>query len=365
MITKIPVSEPTISEQDIKTVKKCMESGWISSAGPAIYRFGRKFAKFIGTKYALPVSTGTAALHLALLAIGVKPSDEVIMPALTFVSPASMTTALGARAIFVDVVKNTFLIDPAKIEAKITSKTKAIIAVHLYGYPADLDPILRIANKYRLKIIEDCAEALGATYHGKKVGSFGNVTCFSFYGNKFITTGEGGILSTNCARIYKKAQLYCDHGMRKEKRYYHQVVGYNYRLTAIQASLGISQLKRIKTFLRLRKKINDNYKKELKGLRKIQWAQKTADSEPVCWLTTILLPNKKTRDRLWQFLKEKGVETRKVFYPLPNMPPYPAKESFPYAQEISQRGLSLPTFTHIKAAQIKFVSKAIKEFLEN
>ena len=358
----IPVSKPSITKNDIKAVDRCLESGWVSSAGPTIYEFANLFSNYLGTKYALPVATGTAALHLALLALEIKPSDEVVVPALTFISPASMTAAIGAKPVFVDVAKDDFLIDQKKIEEKISKKTKAIIVVHLYGHPVVMEPILKLANKYNLKIIEDCAEALGAKYKGKFVGSYGDLACFSFYGNKFITTGEGGMLTTNNHRFFSLAQLYCDHGMTKKLRYYHRVVGFNYRMTAMQAALGKSQLKKLPKFLKLRKNINEVYQKELKELTQIKWVKPAELTNPTCWLTTILLPNKQLRDRLSDHLFKKGVETRKVFFPIPGMPPYPTTEKFPNAHKVAGRGLSLPTFVGLKNSEIKYICKEIKNF---
>lgn len=361
---KIPISAPAIDSQDVYAVNNCLKSGWVSSAGPAINKFAKNFSKFLNVRFALPVSTGTAALHLALLAFDVKPNDEVILPALTFVSPASMTSAIGAVPVFVDVEKDGFNIDPNKIEKKITKRTKAIIAVHLYGYPANLDRILKIAKKHNLKVIEDCAEALGAKYRKKMVGSFGDIACFSFYGNKFITTGEGGMLTTNNFRFLKKAQLFCDHGMTKKRRYYHRVIGFNHRMTAMQAALGISQLKKIAKFLKQRGEILNTYQQELKNISQIKWVKPLPKTSSVCWLATCLLPNKKLRNGLFDYLAKKEVESRKVFITLPGMPPYPTCEKFPCAHSASNRGLSLPTFAHIKQSQVKRVCREIKNYFK-
>lgn len=361
---KIPASQPTIDKQDVDAVKECLKSGWVSSAGPALYKFAEEFARFIGVKYALPVSNGTTALHLALLALGIKPNDEVIIPALTFVSPASVTAAIGAKPVFIDVAKNSFLMDLKKIEKKITKKTKAIVVVHLYGYPIDLDPILKLAKKYDLKVIEDCAEALGAKYKNRLVGSFGDIACFSFYGNKFITTGEGGMLTTNSQKSYQLAQLYCDHGMTKERRYYHKVVGFNYRMTAMQAALGSSQLKKIKDFLKIRQNIESKYKEELKNLKEIYWVKPVKESQTVCWLATFLVTSKRIRDGLFDYLAKKGIEARKVFLPIPNMPPYKTSDKFPNTKSVSDRGLSLPTFVGLTETQIRCICRGIKNFFD-
>lgn len=361
-MTTIPISAPAVSRQDVATVTRCLESGWISSAGPAIPAFGEAFARLTGAKYALPVATGTAALHLALLALGIRPGDEVIVPALTFVSPIAMAAAGGAKPVFVDVLRNHVVMDPNQVERKITPKTKAIIAVHLYGYPVDLNPILTLAKRHHLTLVEDCAEALGATYHGKPVGRFGDAACFSFYANKFITTGEGGMVTTNNLQLFKKVQLYCDHGMTKKRRYYHRVVGFNYRMTAMQASLGLSQLKRLPRFMRQRQRILATYQRYLKQIPEIEWFQPLPHTQPVNWLTTCLLPNQAIRNRLIVYLASKDIESRKVFSPIPGMPPYPSQEKFPNARKVSQRGISLPTFAHLTTAQIKTVCRHLKTF---
>jgi perosamine synthetase len=363
MIT-VPISAPTISKQDIAAVTDCLESGWISSAGPAIDKFGLVFARLVGAKYALPVATGTAALHLALLALRIKTQDEVIVPAFTFVSPASMVAALGAKPVFVDVLPNHVVMNPTEVEKKVTPRTRAIIVVHLYGYPVELSPILALAKKHHLAVIEDCAEALGARYRGKQVGSFGDIACFSFYANKFITTGEGGMITTNNKDLFQKVRLYCDHGMTKKRRYYHRVVGFNYRMTAMQASLGLSQLKRLPRFMRQRQQILATYQKQLKPVPEIEWLKPLPQTQPVNWLTTCLLPNQTTRNRLMAFLQDKGVETRKVFFPIPGMPPYPTSQHFPWTQSVSERGLSLPTFTDLTDRQIRFICDQIQAFFD-
>lgn len=364
MTTIIPISAPAVSGQDIAAVTRCLDSGWISSAGPAIPAFGEAFARLTGAKYALPVATGTAALHLALLALGIRPGDEVIVPALTFVSPIAMIAAIGAKPVFVDVLPNHVVMDPAGVKQKITPKTKAIIVVHLYGYPVDLNPIMTLANQHHLAVIEDCAEALGAKYHGKPVGSFGDIGCFSFYANKFITTGEGGMVTTNNKRLFQKVQLYCDHGMTKQRRYYHRVVGFNYRMTAMQASLGLSQLKSLSGYMRLRERILARYQKLLQSVPEIEWLKPLLYTKPVNWLTTCLLPNQTVRNRLMAFLLSRGVETRKVFFPIPGMPPYPSRERFPKTAQVSGRGLSLPTFTDLTNPQIRFICDQIQAFFD-
>ena len=239
------ISEPDVGELERKYMNDAFDSGWISSKGPFIKEFEDKFAKFVGTRYAVSCSNGTTALHLAVKALGIKKDDEVIIPNLTFASPANAVMYEQGKPVLVDIDIKYWCLDPTKIEEKITEKTRAIIVVHLYGHPADMEPILKLSKKYNLKIIEDCAEAHGAKYKGKVVGSIGDIGCFSFYGNKIMTTGEGGMVTTNDSSIAERIKLLRDHGMSPLNRYWHDEVGYNYRMTNIQAAIGIAQLESI------------------------------------------------------------------------------------------------------------------------
>jgi len=245
----IPIAEPSITQKEISYVTDAVKSGWVSSLGYYIFEFEKKFAEFIGTKYALTTSNGTTALHLTLASLGIKEGDEVIIPDLTFVATANAVAYTGAKPIIVDVEEDIWCIDPDSIRKSITPKTKAIIPVHLYGHSADMDEIIKISNEYGLHVIEDAAEAHGAEYKGKKVGSLGKCGVFSFYGNKIITTGEGGMITTDDEKLYERAKFLRDHAMNKEKRYWHSEIGFNYRITNLQAALGLAQLERIEEFL--------------------------------------------------------------------------------------------------------------------
>jgi perosamine synthetase len=287
----IPVSEPTITEKEIEYVMQAVKSGWVSSLGEYINKFEDEFAKFVGTKYALTVSNGTVGLHLALVSLGIKEGDEVIVPDLTFIATANAVKYTGAKPVFADIDKETWCISPDDIKKKITSKTKAIIPVHLYGHPVDMDPILKIAKEYNLYVIEDCAESHGAEYKGKKVGSIGHCGVFSFYGNKIITTGEGGMITTNDEKIYEKARYLRDHAMSKEKRYWHTEIGYNYRLTNIQAALGLAQLERIDEIIQKKKEIFNWYQEGLKGLENIKLNPEKEWAKNVYWMVCLVNEN--------------------------------------------------------------------------
>jgi len=344
----IPVAEPSLGEEELKNVMEVVKSGWISSKGEFIEKFEKKFAKYCGVKYGIATSSGTTALHLALTALGIKKGDEVIVPDLTFIATANAVTYCGARPVFVDSHPEYWCIDPEKIKEKITPRTKAIIPVHLYGHPCDMDTIMDIAKKYGLFVIEDAAEAHGAEYKGRKVGSFGDISCFSFYGNKIITTGEGGMCLTNNEKLAEKMRILRDHGMNPNRRYWHDVIGFNYRMTNMQAAVGVAQLQKINKFIEKKRQIAMWYEEGLKelaekGLITLHPQMKWANC--VYWIYSILIEDKfgMKRDELMKKLEKNGIETRPFFYPMHTMPPYFNKERFPVAEEISKRGINLPS----------------------
>jgi len=343
---RIPIANPTFLGNELTYVTECILSGWVSSAGEFVTNFEKMFAKFCGTKYAIATSNGTTALHLALLAYNIGIGDEVIVPTLSFIATANAVTYTGAKPVFVDSELETWNINPNLIEQAITEKTKAIIPVHLYGHPANLDPILKIAKRHGLAVIEDAAEAHGALYKGRRVGSIGNIGTFSFYGNKMITTGEGGMVVTNQESIAKKVRILHDHGMNPKKRYWHNILGYNYRMTNIQAALGVAQMERINNLLIKKKKIASNYIEKLKDIPGIKLPPKATYADNVYWLFSVLINPQifgMTRDKLMVKLREKNIETRPLFPPIHLQPIYNTKQSFPIAEYLSKNGLSLPS----------------------
>jgi len=265
----IPISKPSITKKEIAYVTDAVRSGWVSSLGKYIDMFEEKFAAYCGTKYAVATSNGTTALHLVLAALGITARDEVIISDLTFVATGNAVKYTGAKVVTVDIEEETLCIKPEAIKKAITSKTKAIIPVHLYGHPANMEEINKIAKKHNLFVIEDAAEAHGAEVNGKKVGSLGHAGVFSFYGNKIITTGEGGMITTNDEELYKKMRYLRDHAMSKEKRYWHTEVGFNYRMTNLQAALGVAQLERIDELLAKKEEIFKWYQEGLKDVKGI------------------------------------------------------------------------------------------------
>ncbi len=355
----IPVSEPNIGKEEIENVKKCVESTWISSLGEYIIKFEEEFKNFIGTKYSTTTSNGTTAIHLALITLGIGPGDEVIVPDLTFVATANAVYYTGAKPVLVDIDKDTWNIDINKIEKAITKRTKAIIPVHLYGNPANMIEIKKIAKKHNLFIIEDCAEAIGAEINGKKVGSFSDISAFSFYGNKVITTGEGGMVCTNNKKYIDRAILYKDHGMSKTRRYYHPVVGFNYRMTNMQASIGVAQLKKINKFIKRKLQIANRYKKNLASLDFIKYQESFIGMTNIHWMFSLLVPK---RNKLMKFLKENNIDSRPFFVPMSELPAYKTNKKFPVSEKLAKMGMNLPSSTTLTNDDVDYISKKIIEF---
>ena len=365
----IPVAEPCFGEEELSNVIEAVKSGWISSKGKFIEEFEQKLAKYCGRKYGVATSNGTVALHLALKALGIGKGDEVIVPDLTFVAVANSVTYCNAKPVFVDSHPEYWCIDPEKIEEKITPRTKAIIPVHLYGHPCDMAPISDIANDHDLYVVEDAAEAHGAEYKGKKVGSFGVVSCFSFYGNKIITTGEGGMCLTNNEELAEKMRILRDHGMNPNKKYWYDVVGFNYRMTNLQAAVGVAQLERLDEFIEKKREIAKWYSEELNDLEEkelITLHPEMPWAKCVYWMYCILVEDKFSmcRDELMKKLEEKEIDTRPFFYPMHVMPPYKNNEKFPVAEEISRKGINLPSGVNLTKKNLKEVVSTIKEITE-
>ena len=366
MMCRIPIAEPEIGEEELKNVMEAVKSGWVSSKGKFISEFEERFAEYIGVKYGVATSSGTTALHLALVALGVKKGDEVIIPTLTFAAVANAVIYTGAKLVFVDSHPDYWCIDPEKIEEKITRKTKAIIPVHLYGHPCDMDIILKMAGEYGLYVIEDCAEAHGAEYRGRKVGSFSDISCFSFYGNKIITTGEGGMCLTNDERLAEKMKILRDHGMKPDRKYWHEVIGFNYRMTNLQAALGVAQLEKMEKFVQKKIEIAETYNSLLKNVDGITLPPKMPWARNVYWLYSILVDKSSyglDRDELIVKLLERGIETRRFFYPLHIMPPYRtyAHGEYSVAENLSSKGLNLPSSVKLSYEEIYEIAHLIKQ----
>lgn len=360
----IPISQPSIGEKEIEYVTDAVKSGWVSSLGKYIDMFEEKFAVYCGTKYAVATSNGTTALHLALVSLGITAEDEVIIPDLTFVATGSAVKYIGAKVITVDIEEDTLCISPEAIEKAITSKTKAIIPVHLYGHPANMEEINKIAKKHNLFVIEDAAEAHGAEVNGKKVGSLSDAGVFSFYGNKIITSGEGGMITTNDEVLYKKMRYLRDHAMSKEKRYWHTEVGFNYRMTNLQAALGVAQFERIDELLAKKKEIFGWYQDGLKEVKGIKLNHQAPWAKNVYWMVCLELDgcSESQRDEFIQKLKNKNIDSRPYFYPVSDMPMYEYTDT-PITHKVYQRGLNLPSYFDITKEQVEYVCTKIKELI--
>ncbi len=373
----ISVNEPLIAKNAKKYVLDCIESGWVSSAGEYIGKFEKNFADFLGVKYATTTTNGTASLHLAICALGIKKGDEVIIPDLTIISCALAVIYTGATPVLVDVEKETGNIDPSKIEEKITKRTKAIMVVHLYGHPVDMDPILSLAKKYKLAVIEDAAEAHGAEYKNRKVGSIGDVGCFSFYGNKIITTGEGGMVVTNNKKLYERAKLLKDLAHSRKRRFFHEEIGFNYRMTNLQAALGLAQLEEVEKYIQKKRRMASLYGKGLSKVSFIElpkeypWLKSVYPAPERCgvyWMYALKIKKNSpiTKDKVRQNLLKLGVDTRDFFYPLHRQPALRAlglfkDERYPVSQDLSERGFYIPSGLALTAKQIKTVIDAIKK----
>jgi perosamine synthetase len=365
----LPVAEPDLGPLEERYLLDAFRSGWISSLGPYIKRFEEDFALFCGVKHAVAVSNGTVALHLALVAAGIGSGDEVVVPALTFVATAAAVRHAGAEPVFVDSESEIGTLDPAAVERAMGPKTKAILPVHLYGHPADMDPILALAREKGLLVIEDAAEAHGAKYRSRTVGSMGHLSTFSFYGNKILTTGEGGAVVTDDDALAARVRFLKDHAMDPQRRYWHPEVGYNYRMTNLQAALGCAQLERFTELTANRQRIVELYRSAFEGSTvAINPAEPWA--VPVPWLVCAMLPQGTTRDErdvLIASLKEHGVDSRPYFHPLCNMPPYAecrrvgarGGPTLPVAEDLSARGLNLPSLTKLTPDDVARVAGAV------
>jgi perosamine synthetase len=361
---QFPISQPSIGSKEIEYVSDAVTSGWVSSLGRYIEDFEKAFAEFCETEYALAVSNGTTGLHLALTCLGIKSGDEVIIPDLTFIATANAVAYTGATVVPVDVDARTLCIDVAAVRAAVTARTRAIIPVHLYGQPASMEAIIALAREYGFHVVEDAAEAHGARYRGQRVGSIGDCGVFSFYGNKIITSGEGGMLTTNRRELYLHARLLRDHAMSSEKRYWHTEVGYNYRMTNLQAALGLAQLERIGAFLEKKRQIMEWYRAGLAGNRTLQLNRDSDDSQGVYWMVCLEVEGMREaqREQLIRTLKSEGVDSRPYFYPVSDMPMY-ARAITPVAHAVSQRGINLPSYYDLTQDDVALICSVVHRVL--
>lgn len=361
---KYPVYQPFIHGNEKKYVSDCIDSTWISSKGKYIEKFETEFSKKINVNYSIGVCNGTIALHLGLLTLGIGPGDEVIVPTFTYIASVNSIKYTGAKPIFVDSLEETWQMDPEDIKRKITPNTKAIMPVHLYGQMCDMDRILEIAQKNRLFVIEDCAEAFGSKYKNNYAGTFGDLSCFSFFGNKTITTGEGGMVVTDDKTLYERAVHLKGQGLAKYREYWHDVVGYNFRMTNIQAAIGLAQLEQAEQIIKKKRQIFKWYKKYLNNLP-LKFHEEQKNTFHTYWMVNILTENSTVRDSLRNYLAEKGIETRPTFFPIHTMPIYDDQfNRFPIAEFLGWRGINLPSYPDLEETDVKFISKTICTYYE-
>src|ERR1700724_1605609 len=360
----LPISKPFIGAREKELVLDALDSGWVSSIGKYIDEFEEKFARYCGTEYALAVSNGTTGLHLALATLGLQAGDEVIVPDLTFVATANAVAYTGATPVLADIDADTLCIDPASVKSLISKRTKAIIPVHLYGHPADMDALNEIGCSHGVDIIEDAAKAHGAEYKGRRVGGLGKCGVFSFYGNKVITTGEGGMLNTNDHSFYLRAKRLRDHAMSAEKRYFHEERGFNYRITNLQAALGVAQLERIDEFLERRAEIMNWYAAEIATTDRIRLNRVKNWARSAFWMVCLEVDwfDEAGRDAFMLALKARGIDSRPYFCTMSSMPMY-KQPRLPVSARKAQIGLNLPSYYELTKPEVKRIANDVNELL--
>jgi perosamine synthetase len=364
---EITLAEPDLGDLEKDYLLEAFESGWISSTGKFVDLFESKMKAYLGVNHALTTTNGTTALHLAMLALGISPGDEVIIPAVTYVAVANAVRYVGGTPVIVDVTPGDLVIDPDMVTAAITSRTRAVIAVHLYGVPADMHSLISICQKNDLFLIEDCAEAHGATIDGKKVGSFGDISIFSFYGNKIISTGEGGLIATNSEALRDRIKLLRGQGMDPNKRYWFPVIGYNYRMTNIAAAIGCAQIERIDEILNTRKMIDSEYQRLLPKMN-VLLTPSANNHGSVPWLRNIFINNgtSQYRDHVISELAQVRIESRPVFIPIYDLPPYSNSRGgvkFPNSETWANSGISLPLHTRLTQSDVIRICESLQIIL--
>jgi len=366
----IPVNEPLIGSQETKNVLECLQTGWISSEGHFIREFEEKWAAYCGMKYGVAVSNGTVALEIAVACLNLKAGDEVILPSFTIISCAQAVTNNHGVPILVDCDPETWCMDVSQVEVKITSRTRAIMPVHIYGHPVDMDPLRQLAQKYNLVLIEDAAEAHGGEYRGQKCGGLGDLGCFSFYANKIITTGEGGMVLTNDESQAEHLRALRNLCFRKERRFYHTELGDNFRLTNVQAAIGVAQIERIEESIQKKRWMAGAYAEQLSGVKGLTLPVERPWAKNVYWMYGIVLDPALGVDaaKLANLLSEQGVMTRPFFLGMHEQPVFHAMglfngEHYPVTEHIARQGLYLPSGLTLTQEQVRRVGDAVKTVL--
>ena len=369
----IPLMNPSLTGNERKYICDVIESTWIGGTGPYLERIEKEWADICGARECVMVSNGTTALHLALLGLGVGPGDEVIVPALTYVATANAVRYTGAEPVFVDIDPNTWCMDPTKIEAAITRRTKGLMPVHLHGHPADIDLINKVAGLYNFWVLCDAAQAHMATYKGRQVGSLADIETFSFHVGKIFTCGEGGAITLDDSKLAKWLRMVRGHGMDPERRFFHPMTAFNYRLTNMQAAILCAQIERRSYIIQRRREVFDRYTKNLQGTPGVHFQPIAEWAVPCPWAFSITIDEKNfgcSRDHVMEKLSKKGIESRPFYFPLHKLPPYRELslrrgDSCLESERLSQVGLFLPSSTDISYNDLDFISETIKGIANN
>ncbi|MCL4762308.1 MAG: aminotransferase class I/II-fold pyridoxal phosphate-dependent enzyme [Burkholderiales bacterium] len=360
---RIPVYAPLLGGNERRYVDECLDTTWISSRGAFVGRFESAFASFVGAPHATSVCNGTVALHLALAALGLGRGDEVVVPTLTYIASVNTVEQTGATPVFADSRRDTWQLDPDDVRRKLTPRTRAIMAVHLYGQSCDMDALVAIAREHGLALVEDCAEAFGTRWRGRHVGTFGDVATFSFFGNKTITTGEGGMVVARDPVVHARCAKLKNQGVSADREYWHDELAYNYRMTNVAAAIGVAQLERAEAIIARKRELHAHYRAALAGLP-VELHAEASGTTHSFWMNSILVAEPSLRDPLRRHLALAGIETRPLFHPAHTMPMYAARgERHPVAESLGARGINLPSGPGVGGAEVAEVAAAIGAFL--
>lgn len=357
---------PSISDKEIRYICDAAKNGWNDHAFDYKYKFQKKFAQYVGAKYAIATTGGTHSLHLGLAALGVGPGDEVIIPEITYFACSDVVKLLGAKPVFVDVLRSTWCLDPEKLKKAITKKTKTIMPVHIYGNSCEIEEIMKIANENNLTVIEDACPAVGTLYKEKNVGSFGDFGAFSFQGAKIMVIGTGGMLTTNSEKLYERALFLNDHGEVSARKFWQTEVGYEFDMSNLQAAFGLAQLERIEEFVKKKREIFDWYFKRLGGIEGISMNHESLGTRTNRWMTSIILDRNfgLTRDEFRLKMKKMKIDTRPFFYPISMFPMY-NEQNTPAAHHVGLQGINLPSGLTRTEEEIDYISKCVHKVLKS
>ena len=365
---RIPVCEPYLGGREKEYVLDCLATNWISSAGKYLVQFEQAFARYCGCEHGIGTTSGTTALHLAIAAVAVGPGDEVIMPTFTIAATVFATLYVGAIPVLVDVEPDTWTMRVDQVAAKLGPRTRAVLPVHMYGHPCDMDPLRELTGRRGLRLLEDAAEVHGAEYKGRKCGSLGDAACFSFYANKILTTGEGGMVVTNDETIAERCRSLKNLAFNRERRFLHDAIGFNYRMTNLQAAMGLAQLEKLEEYVALRRQHAASYTKLLQDVEGLRLPVERPWARNVYWMYGVVVEDDFgcSRDDLASGLAERGVETRTFFIPMHEQPLFQEKglfrsEHYPVASDIARRGLYLPSSTGLREDEIAYVADAVRD----